>query len=97
MLSRQWGEQALRDRLIAWFFELGKAGVDNVITRWKAHGLDYHRRGDMGLALQQLLTLAEREVIEFTLEEAQGRFLLNNNSCSLHLTHPIQQCFRSAV
>ena len=96
-LSRQLGEQALRDRLIAWFFELGEAGMEKVITQWKAHGLDYHRRGAMGLALQQVLTLAEGEVIELALKEAQGRFLLNNRCCALHLTLPIQRRFQAAV
>jgi hypothetical protein len=97
LLCRQLGKAALRERLIQRFFELGKAETGKIRSLWKARGPDYGQRGAMGLALQRILELADRDVCELALEEVRGKFMVADSCCALDLTHPVQQRYQSAV
>ncbi len=97
LLRQQLDEQALRERLIAHFFDLGEAGMEKVQSHWKAHGLAYHRRAAMGLALQRILEHADKEVFERMLQEVHGHFLVSDMDCTLRLTQPVQRFFQTKV
>ncbi len=97
LLRQQLGEPELRQRLIGRFFELGEAEMEKVKARWNSHGLDYHRRKVMGLALQRILANADRDVYEQLLEEAHGHFLVSNSYCALYLNQPVQLYYKTTV
>ena len=58
-LRARLGDEVLRERLIARLFELGEAGTGAARERFADCGLDYSRRGRLGLALQRLLEQAD--------------------------------------
>ena len=62
----------MRERLIARFFELGRAGTPSARESYASHGLNLGHRGLLGLALQRLLEQADAWVQETKLETAAG-------------------------
>lgn len=52
-LQAQLEAEVLRKRLIVRFFELGRAGTSKAREYYASHGLDFPRRGPLGLALQR--------------------------------------------
>jgi hypothetical protein len=74
-----------RQRLIQHFFALGQSGERRAKTAWKTIGLDYDRRGDLALALQNLLAQADRWMLEQDVGVNHGRFLITETECTLDM------------
>lgn len=87
-LEAQLGRDRLRKRLISHFFELGMAGADNARRRYLSHGLDYQRRGPLGLALQGLLEQADELVQRHDWVRSRGEVLISNERCIFEIHEP---------
>lgn len=87
-LQQRLGAGPLRERLVERFWEIGRAEQQHVEDRWRRSGLDYGRRGEMGLALQRLLAQADEEAREREWPTAAGVFRVGNRHCSLTLGAP---------
>lgn len=77
-LRRAVGDGLVRASLTARFLELGWAGMEEARAGWRAKGLDYARRGALGLALQRLFERLDDRVQQQGWETAGGEFLLND-------------------
>jgi hypothetical protein len=82
------GAEFLRKRLIARFFELGRAGASKARQHYASHGLDFGRRGPLGLALQRLLEQADTWVREANLETACGEIWIMPRHCGFEIREP---------
>jgi hypothetical protein len=82
------GPGVLRERLIARFFELGRAGSSEARKHYASHGLDFARRGPLGLALQRLLARADNRVRETNLEAAAGAISITPRHCRVEIREP---------
>ena len=87
-LQAQLGAEVFRKRLIAWFFVLGKAGTSKAREHYASQGLDYARRGPLGLALQRLLEQADTRVRETNLETAAGEIWITPRHCGFRIRDP---------
>ena len=85
LLQAQLGAEFLRKRLIAWFFELGRAGTSKAREHFASHGLDFRRRGPLGLAIQRLLEQADTWVRENNLETASGEICITPRPCGFEI------------
>ncbi|MFO7592846.1 MAG: hypothetical protein R6X15_02220 [Pseudomonadota bacterium] len=90
-LSDTLGQEVLGERLIRRFFDLGESGADEAARRYQSHGLDYARRGELGLALQALLVEMDRHAVAEHWREAHGEVVLTSRECGFVLSEP-QQC-----
>jgi hypothetical protein len=82
------GTELLRERLVAHFSELGRAGAETARAAFAAHGLDPGRRGLLAMALQQLLERADALVLAQAWAAAQGCVRVGNGCCTLTLSTP---------
>jgi hypothetical protein len=82
------GPGVLRERLIARFFELGRAGSSEARKHYASQGLDDGRRGPLGLALQGLLEQADTWVRETNLETAAGEIWITPRHCGFQILRP---------
>jgi hypothetical protein len=87
-LQEQLGPEVLRERLIAWFFELGKAGSSEARKHYASHGLDLGRRGPLGVALQRLLERADNRVRDTNLATAAGEIWITPRQCRIEMREP---------
>lgn len=87
----------LRERLVQHFVDIGESVQRRVEARWRSLGLQYDRRGAMGLALQKLLVQVDALVCEQRREHAHGRFMVGNRECAMVLDTPFQRQFTAAV
>jgi hypothetical protein len=87
-LQLQLGLGALRERLIARFFELGRAGTSAAREHFASHGLDFEHRGPLGLALQRLVEKADAWVQEINLETAAGEIWMTPRHCAFEIREP---------
>jgi hypothetical protein len=87
-LQEQLGPEVLRERLIARFFELGRAGSSEARKHYASQGLDLGRRGPLGLALQRLLDRADTWVQETNLEGAAGEIWITRQHCGFQIRRP---------
>jgi hypothetical protein len=88
-LERRLGRSALRERLIAHFFEIGAKGAFNARQQFCSHGLDYRRRGPLGLALQWLLEQADDFVQMNNWERAVGSVSITDEWCCFEISEPV--------
>ncbi len=88
LLQDQLGLETLRQRLIDRFFELGEAGSPKAQQCFVEHGLDYHRRGPLGLALQQLLEHADALVQRREWQSATAKVWITAQRCGFHILAP---------
>lgn len=84
-LRERIGEQALRERLIARFLELGEQGRQRAEQAWRRLGLEYPQRPAIALALQRLLERADAWMLEQDIEAMQGRFVITPTQCRLEM------------
>jgi hypothetical protein len=87
-LQAHMGAEMLRERLIRRFFELGRAGTPKAQEHYMSHGLDFGRRGSLGLALQRLLERADTWVNEANLETAAGEIWITPRRCGFEVREP---------
>jgi len=71
-LRRSLGEEALVERLVERFFELGREGAERARAHYRAMGLDYRRRAQLAQATQSLLTRIDRMALDEDWEWARG-------------------------
>lgn len=95
-LSERLGREALRDRLIQRFFELGEAGAEKAAGHYRSHGLDYERRAALGLALQALLVEMDRHALTQEWQEAHGEVVLTSRRCGFAMERPERRCWETA-
>ncbi len=88
LLQAQLGRETLRQRLIYRFFELGEAGSPQAQQCFAEHGLDYRRRGPLGLALQQLLELADAFVQQRAWQSATAKIWITGKRCGFDILAP---------
>jgi hypothetical protein len=60
-------------------------------------GLEYRRRGPMGLALQELLARVDALALERDWPRAHGQFMVDNRTCILVLDSPRIRVFEAEV
>lgn len=96
-LTGELGSSTLFDRLVKQFAAIGKSVQQQVEAHWQYLGLDYHRRTDMGMALQRLLTQIDTVASEQDWVAAHGKFVVGNNYCSAELSSPIHLWFEEPV
>ncbi|HKJ71609.1 MAG TPA: hypothetical protein VKA55_07655 [Gammaproteobacteria bacterium] len=77
-LRRALGDGLVRATLTARFLELGWAGMAEARSAWRATGLDFERRAEMGLALQRLFQRLDDRVRGQGWQTAAGELLLGN-------------------
>jgi hypothetical protein len=87
-LQEQLGPEVFRERLIARFFELGRAGTPKAREHYASQGLDLGRRGPLGLALQRLLERADNRVRETDLQTAAGQIWIMPRHCRFEIREP---------
>jgi hypothetical protein len=87
-LQAQLGAEVLRKRLIARFFELGRAGTSEAREHYASHRLEFGRRGPLGLALQRLLEQADTRVRETDLETAAGEIWITPQHYAFEILIP---------
>lgn len=87
-LQAQMGPEVLRKRLIARFFELGRAGTPRAQEHYASRGLDLDQRGALGLALQRLLQHADAWVQESDVEAAAGTVCITPERCCFEIRDP---------
>jgi hypothetical protein len=95
-LKARMGHEALRERLIARFFDLGTSGAPVARGHYAAHGLDPRRRGPLGLALQRLLQEADGWVQDIDLAMAAGEVWMTPRRCGFEIREP-QRWWRDAA
>jgi hypothetical protein len=91
-LEAQLGRTDLRARLISRFFEIGRAGTAGARQTFCSHGLDYGRRGPLGLALQGLLGRADKFVQRNAWARAIGRVHIAEGCCRFEVSEPAFWC-----
>ncbi|RRQ22310.1 hypothetical protein D6C00_10345 [Thiohalobacter thiocyanaticus] len=85
-LRERIGEQTLRQRLIARFFELGEQGRQRAQQAWQRLGLDYAKRPAIALALQHLLERADAcWMLEQDIAAMHGQFVITPTRCRLEM------------
>ncbi|MBK5938411.1 hypothetical protein [Halochromatium roseum] len=82
------GREAVRSRLIEHLFEIGLAGAAQAEAAYRACGLEYARRGALGLALQRLFTLADQQICEAGWDQASGLIAIVRDRCTLQVQTP---------
>jgi hypothetical protein len=82
------GPDALRQQLIQRLFELGQAGAPRAREAYARHGLDYSRRGPLGLALQGLLVRADELVRARDWASATAEIWVDPRRCGFEITAP---------
>jgi hypothetical protein len=87
-LQSRLGLEALRNRLIARFFELGQAGAERARRCYARHGLDHSVRGPLGLALQSLLERADAQAQAYQWSGARAVISITTEDCDFTVTAP---------
>jgi hypothetical protein len=96
-LRQVFGEDALRERLVEHFVAIGESVQQRVEARWRYMGLEYRRRGPMGLALQELLARVDALALERGWPHAHGQFMVDNHTCILVLDSPQIRVYEAEV
>lgn len=91
------GADALRERLVEHFVAIGESVQQRVEARWRYMGLEYRRRGPMGLALQELLARIDALALERDWAQAHGLLMVGNHTCILVLESPRIRVFEAEV
>jgi hypothetical protein len=89
-LCEKVGREVLRRTLVSHFFELGQRGATMAYENWSKFKLDYEKRSQIGLCLQNLLTRGDEIVIQQQYVKASGLFMIGNQRCELHIFDPHQ-------
>jgi len=87
-LRTELGDGLVRATLTARFVELGWAGMEEAQAAWRARGLRYERRAELGLALQRLFGRLDELVLGRGWSSAVGDFLLTNEEVSFRFLRP---------
>ena len=87
-LKRGLGARNLRQVLIDWLFELGKAGAIQARQCYEQSALDYRRRGPLGLALQKLLVSADTIALEQDWASGSGEVWIRQERCGFQINNP---------
>ncbi len=96
-LRAEMGDEALSTLLVQRFVEIGTSVQRQVEAHWRSLGLDYQRRGAMGLALQGLLERLDADMVSAHRSQAHGRFIVANRECSAVLDTPATRPITAAV
>jgi hypothetical protein len=91
------GKNATRELLITQFFIHGRNGIKQAQEAWKLNGLAYSKRAEYGLALQQILEVADCYIQSHNVEELRGEFILTSTDCSLHFDTPYELDIKSKL
>ena len=87
-LCKRVGSELLRKKLIHHFYTIGKSGEKQAKQHYLANGLDYHKRHELGLALQQQLSEMDRCALLQGWESAHGEVLLSDHQCGYRIDSP---------
>lgn len=87
-LRTRLGDESLRARLVDHFIAIGRSAQVAVEERWQLLGLDYRRRGALGLALQNLLVRMDTLACEESWERAHASFIVGNARCAVVMDFP---------
>lgn len=90
-LEQRIERHALRARLIERLRELGQAGASEAQAQYQRHGLAYEKRAQLGLALQHLLSEADRFVLGHSLPAAQARLVIEPARCAFEILSPVER------
>jgi len=82
-LSGKLGRAQLKKLLIRHFETLGKMGYENAREAWGETGLDFQKRKQIGLCIQELLEQSSTHLIETSPETLHAEIRLSNDSCCL--------------
>lgn len=82
------GPEVVRSRLTQHLLEIGVAGAAKAEAAYRARGLEYARRGALGLTLQRLFTEADRQVCEAGWHQASGLIAISQERCALRVQSP---------
>ena len=82
------GWESLHQALTQQMLDIGRDGASEARKRYKSSGLDYARRSSLGLALQTLHARVDALAVSAGWEQAQGRFSLTNDRCTLRIDTP---------
>lgn len=96
MLRRRLGRARLGDALEYHLLALGHAGDQRARRHFESLGLRYECRQQIGICLQRILTRADTELLEASVDSAFGKFVVGNDYCDLKLTRP-QSDYRESV
>lgn len=98
-LTARLGVDYVRPRLLIHLYDIGLHSIPDAITSWSRSGLEYTKRGGIGLSLQRLLELADVLLLKTPVEEAHGVFSLSNARCQLRLRagRELDQALEQAV
>ena len=84
-VKEQFGENALVQRLVQHFFELGELGRYHAIDSWRLLGLDKTRSRAIGLALQNVLCEVD-EIVEWeSIERLKATLIVGNEQCAMEI------------
>ena len=97
VLRARLGDEALRALLVEHFIAIGRSVQATVEARWRRLGLDYRRRGALGLTLQRLLVRIDTLVCEADWEHAHSSFIIGNHRCAVVMDVPSSARFTATV
>jgi hypothetical protein len=96
-LRHQLGDGLVRATLTARFVELGWQGMAEAQASWRARGLNFARRAELGLALQRLFQRLDARVQQQGVEAAAGAFLLSDAEVAFRWAGEATPADREAV
>jgi len=85
-LSEKLGRDRLKNMLVDHFKNMGEMGYQKARSSWRSTGLDFLRRKQIGLCLQNLLEESSSFLKKTAPEIAHAEIRLSNEQCSLLLT-----------
>lgn len=97
VLRARLGDISLHALLVDHFIAIGCSAQAVVEARWRRLGLDYRRRGALGLALQRLLVRIDTRVCEMAWEYAHSHFIIGNRQCAVVMDAPSPARFTATV
>jgi hypothetical protein len=87
-LTQRLGDRNLRRVLIDWLFVLGHTGASRARECYEQSGLDYQRRGPLGLAVQKLLASADTIALEEDWASGSGEVWIRQDRCGFQINNP---------
>ncbi len=89
------GREALRQSLVRHMLDIGRDAAGTAQKHYRNTGLDYARRGALGLALQGLLARIDDQAVSENWDAARGSFMLADSHCALRLDRPQTVCLET--
>jgi len=97
LLCEKLGEDKLRQRLLQQFIDIGHKADKNAQQAFEQHGLDYSKRSEIGLCLQNVLREADQLLRESNVEQAHAEFWIAHQRCGLEIQQPLQKTLISNI